>query len=938
MARDAIPAIPAVPTSIKDKQLRNHLQAIRDTLQTRAGQTKNRLDYSPTVRELEEAGLITVGGGGFSGNENLGPIYPGTPPAGGNYPTIPDAPTGVTVLATPWFHHITWDLPAEPSHYITSHGEVWTSETNDRTTAWLVGISSIAMSTPVEPLAHRFYWVRYISHNNVEGPWSNDIYDGVEGISPPDPETLLEILAGAITESELYSILNDRLDGYGAGIVRSDNSWAVKILKNVNGEDVAAGFGLIIDGDENYNPLLGHSQFGVSASTFWVGAPGATKFGLTVDGTVDPPRVAMHGASIVSATITGAAIGTAAIDSAHIGAGVITELHVEQGAITNLKIGDEIRSYTFDPQNGVGWRILKSGLIQANEIEIRDNDGTVILAAGRLGASYHERIENSSQLFADISDIPDHLEFAALLSMPSGGYGNLKLTFLPQPDGVAYVEGNRFFLPDGTRYDVEAGTYIELFQRPDTTYKAAFIVYFATNLFTKFSGWTASSYYNQHMCLCTFDDTSQRWSAWDTASLHYDFTPDSTNCIIATTSRKDPQGSDATFNSLIGVNAALPDDNATSTGHINLIIDGDFHGTANALTGQGIAPATAAAAIYKKQPYWICNGRADTAATWRVEDSYGDCVHIATDNRTGDALEGSRIHTAQPISVTYGVNYYCTMQFGKGGSITSTHSSYTNPAIKMYVYWYDLNDVQIGYSSPINFKYTTSGANPFLHTGVVTPVVGAYTAKVQLVADPVGGVWTRFGFAGMSLMPQAIGTKEAATYIKNAAIDTLQLAGNSVMVADVNTQLGVKNLLYGTSVHSSCIDNSVALAELTSTSSLLVRYEGHFKYENYHESPYITLHLDYQINGGAWVEFWEVNPRISYVRTSSQAGNNEPVYTYHGSGFKTFTGMVLPGGFVGSRVFKIRCRAWYRNNLTQAWSGDFFTVEEQVLMITAAQR
>lgn len=219
MPRDAIPALPPVPADVSPGQ-RQFMQAVKDALSVRAGQTKNRLDYSPTVRELIQAGVVTVRGG-LSGLPGQGPIDL-TPPTDGNPwddGAVPPAPTGVTVLASPWRHYIRWDLPLAGARLIISHTEIWKSiddgngdPINDRDQAVQVGTGHLVFDYPVEPLENAYYWVRHRSYANVPGLWSHGVNEGLYGESQPDPQSLLDTLTGEITEGELYKDLTDRID------------------------------------------------------------------------------------------------------------------------------------------------------------------------------------------------------------------------------------------------------------------------------------------------------------------------------------------------------------------------------------------------------------------------------------------------------------------------------------------------------------------------------------------------------------------------------------------------------------------------------------------------------------------------------------------------------------------------------------------------------
>ena len=917
MAKDAIPTIPAVPTTVKDKQLRNFMQSMKDAVQVRAGQTKNTLDYSPTIRELQEIGVLGVKPG--QGNVTIitppDITIPPTDPPPWDYPNIPIAPTGVTVFPTPWFHHVSWDQTSDTNHYIVSHAEVWTSIQNDRDTAYLAGTGMIAYSHPVRPLATQYYWVRYISYANVQGLWSSGVNDGVEGISAPDPAVLLDTLTGAITESELYSVLNTRLDDYGSAITLTENAYFVKI----NNDGHFAGFGLIVEGEEEYDPLLGHSQFGVAADTFWIGAPGADNFAFIVD--AQNNRVVMDGAFIKTATIVGAAIKEAAIDSAHIGVGVIGEAHVETGAITNLKIGDLIRSKTVDFTNGIGWSIDKEGAINASQIGIWGPDGDPILVAGQAGSAYFgPDINNNAQLFADISDIPDHLEYAALLSMPSGGYGDLKLTFDAQA-GVARVTGQRFFLPDGSRYTVEAGTQIELFQRAGQSFKAAFVVYFAQTLTTKFPGWQEWSYSNDHMAYCLYDATTQLWYAYDRNHTEYLFTPENTNCIIATTSRNDPAGSDATFNSFIGVDSLLPDDNASNTGHYNLIVDGDFHGLAN---GMQANDASIGDSIEDNQPFWEPSG--DKAyIRWYVQEPYGDIVQFSP--RSGSNPLYCRIMPDDPRTITVipGEPMYAAMKYGlfrredmtTGGSVFMTFG----------LLYYDQNDAYITSDHAISVNITWSSNGTQFVTGVLNPPTNAKYGRAQLILDPCNGVGVNIGFLGISRQPQSLGALEAGTYIKDAALGTLQLAGNTVIVVDTQERVQTVTCASNSATaRTTVINNSVVLSRFTSTSSILCNYTGYMTINaspsdssslyaaGYHTG--IRLELLYQVNGGTWVAFWDQNYVAPIVSISMEIDPEDGKPTgYLGStmanGNLSATALLTPGAFDSSTTINIRMDVIY---------------------------
>ena len=217
MPRDSIPSIPAVPSDASPQQ-RMWMQSVRDALTVRAGQTKNRLDYSPTVRQLLEAGIINVSYGAIHDGQNGPPITvlpPDSTPGDGNpwndYDP-PPAPTGVQVLASPWSHFIDWDRPPQYALDLVEATEVWASEDNNRDNAWRVGDGVLSFAWSVAPLSAYYYWVRHISYTGVTGAWNAGINEGIYAESPPDAESVLDTIRGKITETELWDTLNDRID------------------------------------------------------------------------------------------------------------------------------------------------------------------------------------------------------------------------------------------------------------------------------------------------------------------------------------------------------------------------------------------------------------------------------------------------------------------------------------------------------------------------------------------------------------------------------------------------------------------------------------------------------------------------------------------------------------------------------------------------------
>lgn len=120
----------------------------------------------------------------------------------------PTKPTGLTASGALANIILSWDAPNYAGHLET---RVFAAATDDFSAKILVG------SSPGTTFAHnlgsgatRYYWIQHVNINLVEGPF-NDIA-GTLGMTGTDPAYVLDVLAGAITETELYSGLNERID------------------------------------------------------------------------------------------------------------------------------------------------------------------------------------------------------------------------------------------------------------------------------------------------------------------------------------------------------------------------------------------------------------------------------------------------------------------------------------------------------------------------------------------------------------------------------------------------------------------------------------------------------------------------------------------------------------------------------------------------------
>lgn len=225
-------SLPPVSPKV-DPQMRPLLDAFKEIVETGEGIRGNPLDRKLTLRDLIDSGIARLGRGGAGGG---GGLIPGdnTPPP--NLAT-PPAPTGFEVDGALGFIFLSWDTPREA---YSNHGytEIWRHTADNLANATLHGQAFGSMFPDMNTLfgTTYYYWVRFISSDNVEGPFNSSA--GTPGTESEDPQALLDRLNGEITETELYTDLNSRInliDADGTGLVTKVND-----LEIVYGDTITA--------------------------------------------------------------------------------------------------------------------------------------------------------------------------------------------------------------------------------------------------------------------------------------------------------------------------------------------------------------------------------------------------------------------------------------------------------------------------------------------------------------------------------------------------------------------------------------------------------------------------------------------------------------------------------------------------------------------------
>jgi hypothetical protein len=307
----------------------------------------------------------------------------------------PPAPTNVAASAAIQNVIVTWDDPAYPGH---AYAEVWGASTDNLGAAVVLGLTPGAVYTdPLGPGATRYYWVRFVNVQDLVGPYN--AVNGTIATTGADVDYLLDVLAGQITEGELFTDLNTRLNK----IETTESKYTVKI----DNAGHISGFGLI----STANDAAPYASFGVRANQFfiappsvvqssaptvnlykgfvwvdssvtpnvtryyngttWVTTPQALPFVVqatpTVVGgiTTVPAGVYMDAAFIKNATITNAKIADLAVDDAKIDSLSVTKLNAG-----SLKVGSYISSSNY-VAGSTGFKIDAAGSAEFSSATVR---------------------------------------------------------------------------------------------------------------------------------------------------------------------------------------------------------------------------------------------------------------------------------------------------------------------------------------------------------------------------------------------------------------------------------------------------------------------------------------------------------------------------------------------------------------------------------------
>ncbi len=214
-----LPAIPSLSEidAENPKMVSQTLEALKETLEVRLGQRGDRLDQSPTWRDLYKNGTIDVLlKGTLLSNPNPTTLFPRpTSPVNTEQNlTIPPTPQALTAVGG--FENIllAWTMPTYGNH---SYTEIYRYDSDDIGQAEMIGIASgytHGYSDSVGVDQSYYYWVRFVSTSGVFGPYNATA--GVLGATSKKVSDLINDLNDAIGQTHLTNTLSSSINKIAA--------------------------------------------------------------------------------------------------------------------------------------------------------------------------------------------------------------------------------------------------------------------------------------------------------------------------------------------------------------------------------------------------------------------------------------------------------------------------------------------------------------------------------------------------------------------------------------------------------------------------------------------------------------------------------------------------------------------------------------------------
>lgn len=434
--------VPALPTPQSPQQL---LQALKELIEVREGQRGNPLDQNVTWRELVKSGVaqVVINGQPVGGSD---PTFPLQPPDSGD-PALdlspPPQPTGLTASSAIQTVILGWSDPGLPNIALT---EVWRSSTN--VAPDVVGSVAVLIGTTESFLyaddvglssATRYYWVRFRSKADVDGPYSSGVTGSTGLVGGVDLSDLI------ITAQKLAA------DAVEEGKIKDAAVTTTKIA------NLAVGNAAIQNG------AITNAKIGSLAVDSAKIADAAIVEAKIADASITNGKIAnaaITDAKIAAATITSASIANATITGAKIAAATITAANIQNATITSAQIaaatitGANIASAT------IGGANIASATITGANIASATIGGANIASATITGAN----IASATITDANIANLNASKITAGTLDAARIGAGSITGTMIAGETVLASniaagtITGSRIAAGTITASNIQAST------------------------------------------------------------------------------------------------------------------------------------------------------------------------------------------------------------------------------------------------------------------------------------------------------------------------------------------------------------------------------------------------------------------------------------------------------------------------------------------------
>lgn len=363
-----LPGLKPIPSTV-DKELAGSLKAMHEILGVHTGQRGHPLDRAVTVRELIDSGVVKEKNDNpFDPNAGTGPSDFGPIDEVVGDLSIPPAPISLTASAAFTAIILDWNGTSASAPYGNhAYTEIWRSRDNNLAGATLRATTNAFIYTDEVGYDETYYyWVRYVSTNDVQGPFNNT--NGVEATTLSNVSAVMTDLSETLANMPGYSVLTSA-DSTNASNISSltttvngntstistlnsttstingnlNAMYVIKASVESNGSVSAAGMLIGANASSNSN-LQSYVQFQADKFAIWSGSSNIAPF-IVSSGTVFIKDAmiqdgAIQNAKIQNGTIEEAKIADGAITTAKIDDAAITNAKIENGAITNAKIQD----------------------------------------------------------------------------------------------------------------------------------------------------------------------------------------------------------------------------------------------------------------------------------------------------------------------------------------------------------------------------------------------------------------------------------------------------------------------------------------------------------------------------------------------------------------------------------------------------------------------